>query len=1007
MTAMMPDATTTGPAPAPGLHPRPEQVAALADLMRAFAVHDRAQVIMPCGTGKTLIGRWHAQAAGAGLTAVFAPSLGLVAQILGEWRRAGRGWPFDALIVCSDPTTAAGAAERADDDGADVDRLFWARAAASVTTDPARAAASIRRAARAGRTLAVFSTYHSAPVVAQAAAATGAMFDLVIADEAHHLAGRPREGFRAVLDARAIPARKRLFMTATPTIHEGAEVLSMDDRHLFGPVAHKVTFRQAIADGRLADYQVIVIAERAGGRRPDHRDDPVVPAALLDAASRHHLRSVLSFHTLVSDAAAFAGAMSGRRLPNGRMIAGRHISGMSPAAVRAHNLAWLAADTDGHQLRLIASARCLTEGIDVPAVDGIIFANPRKSAVSVIQATGRALRPAPGKTQATILIPVALPDGGDDDSELIASAFAPVWAVLRALRAHDERFAAELDEALADHAAGRRRGRLTRRVRFMLPMDLDEHAVQTRLIEATGAAWERFYALLAAYAAAHGTAMTKSSVTWQGAKIGDWAAHQRYARRDGLLAPSRIARLEELPGWAWDPSEGIWQRSAEQAERAAAAAGPAGLAQAPDGPSVFDGWKDALNLPLGHWAAEQRQLWRDDMLADDRADRLEKIPGWDWAGGLPGDDVAMIQALRLFCEFEHHPNVPEAHLENGLPLGRWAWQVRRRRLTGRLHPALAEEIAAATPRTARGEPTWQWEHAETQWRLGCSALRAYARRTGTAVGLPAGHVEQVDGADVAVYQWAALQRFKRRRGDLDPAHARWLEKIPGWEWEPPGRREEFGEPLDLGDPKWHGRAKAIQAGCKCDKCLPARRAYDAEYGRRRRAEQIPDPVPAGRAAARLARFEAAGRRRGLLAEASGVPLGVIRSVADGKTDVIRREHEARILALTDAAIAAVPTRVGSRGRVTTVGGERIDAAPTQALLDDLAARGLGTSWVARELGYQTSVFHYGGGSGANRITRRIAGQVADLHARAAGLSYPKAGNRRVPSLAELRAAQLG
>lgn len=218
--------------------PRPHQVAALTDLTAALAVHDRTQLVMACGTGKTLVGRWHAQASDANQVLVLLPSLALVAQTLREWRRAtgqlNAGWRFEALVVCSDPTTAAGVAERtAEDDKTDVDANTWSAVGAEVTTDPRRAARFLRNH-RPNRPQVVFSTYHSSPVIAQAQAATDVAFDLAICDEAHRLAGSPSAAFATVLDARRIVARKRLFMTATP---KDRGETSMDDPRTFGPVA--------------------------------------------------------------------------------------------------------------------------------------------------------------------------------------------------------------------------------------------------------------------------------------------------------------------------------------------------------------------------------------------------------------------------------------------------------------------------------------------------------------------------------------------------------------------------------------------------------------------------------------------------------------------------------------------------------------------------------------------------------------------------------------------------
>lgn len=104
----------------------------------------------------------------------------------------------------------------------------WAAARARVTTSPVDAERFLRRA-QPDRAQVVFSTYHSAPVAAAAQQASGAVFDLVICDEAHRLAGTPRAEFAAALDPRAIVARRRLFMTATPRSSSLEGGFSMDD----------------------------------------------------------------------------------------------------------------------------------------------------------------------------------------------------------------------------------------------------------------------------------------------------------------------------------------------------------------------------------------------------------------------------------------------------------------------------------------------------------------------------------------------------------------------------------------------------------------------------------------------------------------------------------------------------------------------------------------------------------------------------------------------------------
>lgn len=984
------------------LQPRPHQVTALAALTRALAVHDRTQLVMACGTGKTLVGRWYAQTCDAERVLVLVSSLALVAQTLREWRRANgnvAGWRFSALVVCSDPTTSAGAAERALDSGdpATVDGRTWDRVRAKVTTDPAAATRFLNQH-QPGRPQVVFATYHSAPVVAAAQAASGAVFDLVICDEAHRLAGRPREAFRVALDRRGIVARKRIFMTATQRAFDGEGGMSMDDPTLFGPVAHTVTFGAAIDAGLLTDYRVLVVADRDDAAvEPDQ--SATLPAALLDAVDRHRVRRVLSFHSRVAKAAQFADTVNGAVTPGGRRVLARHVNGTMPTSDRTHTLHWLGAD-DERTVRLVSNARCLSEGVDVPAVDGILFADPRTSIVDIIQAVGRVLRPAPGKTVGTIILPVVLPADGDDDSALATTAFAHVWAVLRGLRAHDQRLAAETDRAIRTLAKGGRGGYRPGRVEFILPDDLDPAAVQLRLIQEIGSVWERNYALLQEWSATNEGRLLPRMTSYRGVSLGEWAEQQRIAHRHGMLPADRACRLEQVPGWAWDKAEARWDLTYDLLRSVAAEHGT--VADNPTGPSIFAGMKDRdqPQRHLGVWQAAQRQAYRLGTLSERKIQLLEALPGWAWDAHLPAADVAMVEALRVFAEFEKHARVPDDHIEDGLRLGAWCWAVRRRKLTGRLAPALEYEILAATPSKFRASQRFQWEKTETQWRLGYFALRAFTAREGHA-RVTGGHREQLPDATVNLGQWVALQRHNHRRGELDRRRAELLEAQPGWQWEVALHTVEAADPVDLPPGQAHGTAGAYQTHtCRCATCLDWRRGYDRQRLAARRT--IMHPAPTGRVRTHLHRLEAGGAQRSTLAAVSGVPLSVVRKVLAGSVDQIEREHQLRLLAVTAAMVDQAQTRVGSRGRRTSTHNELVDSAPTRALLDDLASRGFGITWVGRELGYASGLQL----TRSQAVSRRIADQIRDLHARVGDLVMPDLPKSvRRPTLAQLRKGQ--
>ncbi|MEU6720382.1 Helicase associated domain protein [Nonomuraea sp. NPDC046802] len=972
--------------------PRPHQQQALTALTHAFAEHDRAQLVMACGAGKTFVGRWTAELTQAHGTLVLVPSLALIAQTLREWRRVAAA-PFRALIVCSDPSTAAGAEERGHDEFAPSN---WSTLRTPVTTSAKHVANFLTRT-DTEQPLVVFCTYHSLPVIEEAQRIAEnrqreATFDLLVADEAHHLAGRPREAFRLALNPHAIRARKRLSMTATPYITSQEQVLSMSDRRLFGPVAHRLTFAEAIARRLLCDYQVVVLGERAAAHDHGEISAGQLPATVLAAVQQHGLRRLITFHGRVAKSSAFAEALDGRRTLNGRRVSARHLDSSMHSDERARTLAWLG--HVGDDVRVVSNARCLAEGVDVPAIDAVVFASadPRSRSSGIIQAVGRVLRPAPGKQVGTIVIPVALPADGDDDSALMASSFAHVWTVVRALRAHDERLAQELDQARSWQARSGLGGKLSlSRINFVLPDGVDERTIHLRLVQEVGSRWAHFYGLLQNYTDEHHSCLLPWNGKWKGAPLGPWCEQQRAAHRAGRLPIERAQLLEQIPGWTWERADGYWQETFKNLAKLADERGS--LHQDPAEPSIYTGWRTSQRHHLGPWVALQRQLYRDDMLGQERASQLAALPGWSWDAGLPADDVAMIQALRLFCEFEHHADVPEDHQEGDLPLGRWVWAIRRRKLTGRLHPTLAEEIVAATPRGRKGEPTFRWEVLETQWRLAYSALVAYTRREGHAVP-PTSHVEKLPDGTIHLGQWASLQRHRYHRGRLDPRLQKWLQALSGWRWTVPLTRVEYGAPIDLGGHA-HGTAKGIAAHCPCPQCLDARRAKDRDYLAQKR--QMEDPVPAGPIARWLQTLEAAGAKRTAIAVTAGVPLGVVRTLLKGDCDEIERVHAEALHAVTVEGCRSRATRVGSRGRTTSADNERVAIGPTLALLEDLRSRGFGRMWVSRELGYAGGFQLH-----PTRISRRLANAIADLHARVGSLRSPVTGsNKHVPRLADL------
>lgn len=986
--------------------PRPHQQEALDGLTATFAVHDRAQLVMACGSGKTYVGAWHASDCDADVVVVLTPSLSLVAQTAAAWRQVHPD--AHMLLVCSDESTAAGLEERAAGDPL--------RGRPDVTTAPDTVARHFDRR-RPGTLTVVIGTYHSAGVVAAALdlADSEPRVDLLVCDEAHQLAGRVSDAFAVALRDSRLPAGRRLFMTATPVRLgnlasdagldeleqlDGRRMLSMDDTETFGPVAYRLSAGEAISRGLLADYRVLVVAGHANSDAED-----IAVQALVDAVRRHRVTRILTFHNRVAAARRFAARVQAIGDVDGVPLHATAVDGTMPTAQIRRSLGRLAEPAAHARITVVASAKVLREGVDVPAVDAVLFADPRSSNVEIVQAVGRALRLHPGKQRGTIVVPLPLTPDQDDDEQLAASSFGHIWRVLRGLRAHDDRIAAQLDEASRrwnDSTAGAAPHWLD--VTGVDPADLD--SLVMRVVRGTSTLWEHWYGLLQHEADRLGSAARiRTSDVVHGRKLGVWVATQRWLQVRGLLHPDRAARLEQVPGWSWSSSAAADQRTLDNLRTLAARDGT--VAERDAEPSRYAGMHSGDRRPLGFWLARARQKHRDGLLDRLLVEELEQLPGWTWEPLTPADRAG-IEALRAFVTWEGHTDVPPGHRERDVDLHAWVAATRRRRLLEQLPPAVRDEVLVVSPLDAKGSPVWAWDVPGEKWRLGADALAAYVARTGTAYPMPSGHREDVDGSSVALYQWCATQRMYHSRGDLEPARARWLAAQPGWIWRAPGVTRTAGEPIDLGGHP-HGTAKGAASHCPCQPCLD----YTRRFGRQsiERHRQRPDGVPSAKVRPHLQLVQddidrlTADRRReferppgaSAIATAADVPLGDVRDCLAGKDVWLLPQHATALLNLTAQQVLDLFDTVGSRGRLTMSCEQLVDAAPTRALLEDLVARGWNARWIARELGYRQLAVKMN----SELVSRRVAAQVKALHARVGNLVAPKvAKSERLPPLDE-------
>jgi predicted helicase len=490
----------------PKYDPRPHQQTAINAVKAGFKTEDRGKLIMACGTGKTFTSLKIAEEmAGKGKRVLFlVPSLSLLSQTLTEWTQQSVT-PLHSFAVCSD--SDVGKKRKKDDD---IVQTFAHELRYPATTQPDKLATEIAKRHDNAHMSVIYSTYHSIEVISKAQHQHGlADFDLIICDEAHRttgskFAGDDESNFVKVHDADFIKADKRLYMTATPRIfgdsakikEEQGDValFSMDDEKHYGKILHTINFSEAVSRGLLCDYKVIVLtvdsnhvstrlqslladennslkvddaakiigcwkALNKQGVEEDVGADTspmkravafcqVIEPNTSKTAKTHKVSSkqISSMFQEVVEAYQESEDESGNH--HGSLFCeASHIDGSMNASAKEKEINWLKADIPDNTCRILSNVRCLSEGVDVPALDSVLFLTPRNSQVDVVQSVGRVMRKAKGKERGYVILPVVIPTDVEPHEALNDNkTYKVVWEVLQALRSHDDRFDAMINK---------------------------------------------------------------------------------------------------------------------------------------------------------------------------------------------------------------------------------------------------------------------------------------------------------------------------------------------------------------------------------------------------------------------------------------------------------------------------------------------------------------------------------------------------------------------------------
>jgi predicted helicase len=440
------------PTSAPALKEKKElrkhQGSAKTNVLLGFKSADRGKLIMACGTGKTFTSLKIAEdVAGPGkITLFLVPSLNLLSQTLTEWTQES-AIPLHSFAVCSDAEVGK---KRSKDE--DIVETFAHELRYPATTDAKRLAHELKKRHDAQHMSVIFSTYHSLDVISRAQHLYGLPeIDLVICDEAHRTTGATFESdlesnFVRIHDNEFIRAAKRLYMTATPRIYadsakataekDNVAICSMDDETLYGKQFHVITFSEAVELKLLTDYKVLVLtidAAHVSSRIQDllkdgnnqlkvddaariigcwkalakqgladdlsHDPEPMKRAvAFCQVIERHKGGKVhkVSSKQISSMFSAVVNAYQDQEDSDNHLLCeAAHVDGAMNAAEKEEKLNWLKAAIPENTCRILSNVRCLSEGVDVPALDAVLFLTPRNSQVDVVQSVGRVMRRTP------------------------------------------------------------------------------------------------------------------------------------------------------------------------------------------------------------------------------------------------------------------------------------------------------------------------------------------------------------------------------------------------------------------------------------------------------------------------------------------------------------------------------------------------------------------------------------------------------------------------------------
>ncbi|HEY1718817.1 MAG TPA: Helicase associated domain protein, partial [Verrucomicrobiae bacterium] len=594
-------------------------------------------------------------------------------------------------------------------------------------------------------------------------------------------AGREGRNFAFALDDKNLPIRKRLFLTATPRHYnplnknkdgDAQLVFSMDNAVTYGQQIYRLPFSKAAKRGIICRYKVVIsviTSQQVTNELLSHGEVLVNgdairarqvanQIALKEAVTKYGVNKIFTFHSTVASAASFTSCGNGGvaiHLPDFKTL---HVNGKMPTAAREREMR----DFRNCKRGIISNARCLTEGVDVPAVDMVAFLAPRRSRVDIVQATGRAMRldPANKKTTGYILVPLYLEQATNESVEqaVLRSDFSEVWEVLQSLQEQDEVLSEIIRDMRMERGCmkGFDDSRFRERVEVLgtqLTLNDLRKVITTKCIEILADNWEERFGELQSFKMRYGHCNVPSRCS-ENPRLGLWITNQRQRNRIGKLSVERVRRLEEI-GFVWTPFDAAWEDNFARLAAYKQEHGHCNVRRSRNG-----------DQGLASWLHHQRKNWKFGSLDKEQLRRLKELEVV-WS---PFDAAweEMFAALLNYKQIHGNCNVPQG-LKKNSRLASWVHTQRGLKNRGQLDNDRVQRLE---------KKGFVWDRSESVWEEMFELLKRYKSEHGNCK-VPARWSENPELAT-----WVHEQRKRCRRGKLSQERINKLEQIVFWNSNP-------------------------------------------------------------------------------------------------------------------------------------------------------------------------------------------------------------------------------